>query len=272
MDLKEYNSVKNLTYLEYCDYLQDKYGISPVDYCHKESFNKRGDVTRTNYGLMVHHKYEDHAILLSTKCFAEQNPWEWQAKENLIYCDYLEHLFLHILITEYPSPDKNPNEEVGSGGIGYITKNLNDFWSLIFLPDYCEEYKIRGPLPWQQRCFNIVIGDIDVYFLLCERYFGEPPQIVKDIQNSKQFYKINKTLHSAYPDTISLKVENIERASKVRHYANLRDLTPEEKLEHRRKQNREYMRKCRANMTPEQREKERERKRKQRQKRRSKKT
>lgn len=27
MDLNEYNKVKNLNYLEYCDYLQNEYGI-----------------------------------------------------------------------------------------------------------------------------------------------------------------------------------------------------------------------------------------------------
>ena len=97
MNLVEYEKVKNLTYLEYCDYLQQKYGIGLSDYMTK-SWNKNSKVTRTKDGLLAHHKYEDHAIMLSTKEFAMQNPFEWQLAKNIVYCDYLEHLFLHILI------------------------------------------------------------------------------------------------------------------------------------------------------------------------------
>ena len=73
MNLVEYEKVKNLTYLEYCDYLQQKYGIGLSDYMTK-SWNKNSKVTRTKDGLLAHHKYEDHAIMLSTKEFAMQNP------------------------------------------------------------------------------------------------------------------------------------------------------------------------------------------------------
>ena len=39
MHLSEYEQIKNLTYLEYCDYLQKKYGIGKADYMTK-SYNK----------------------------------------------------------------------------------------------------------------------------------------------------------------------------------------------------------------------------------------
>ena len=99
MKLQEYEKVKDYTYLEYCDYLQEKYGIGFCDYMTK-NWNKNQKVTRTKDGLYVHHKYEDHAIMLSTKEYAMKNPYEWQLKENLVYCDFLEHLLLHILICE----------------------------------------------------------------------------------------------------------------------------------------------------------------------------
>jgi hypothetical protein len=35
MDLKEYEKVSGYTYLEYCDYLQEKYGIDLCDYMTK---------------------------------------------------------------------------------------------------------------------------------------------------------------------------------------------------------------------------------------------
>ena len=64
MNLKEYNEVKNLNYLEYCDYLQKKYRISQVPYFTKNG-SKNPKAKRTKDGLMIHHKMEDHAVLLS---------------------------------------------------------------------------------------------------------------------------------------------------------------------------------------------------------------
>ena len=115
MNIKEYEKVKNLTYLEYCEYLQEKYGIGLSDYMTK-SWNKNNKVTITKDGLLAHHKYEDRAIMLSNKEFAKNNPFEWQKAENIVYCDYLEHLLLHILICEYPSCDKNLFEDVALNG------------------------------------------------------------------------------------------------------------------------------------------------------------
>ena len=46
MNLQEYEKVKDFTYLEYCDYLQKKYGIGLSDYM-TMSWNKNNKVTRT---------------------------------------------------------------------------------------------------------------------------------------------------------------------------------------------------------------------------------
>ena len=159
MNLVEYEKVKNLTYLEYCDYLQQKYGIGLSDYMTK-SWNKNSKVTRTKDGLLAHHKYEDHAIMLSTKEFAMQNPFEWQLAKNIVYCDYLEHLFLHILICEYPSENQNDLEAVGIGGvINFIVPELNDLYS-----------GWEAGQAWRKNCHNLVINDKDVYLTLLKRF------------------------------------------------------------------------------------------------------
>ena len=68
--------------------------------------------------------------MLLNKNYARKNPYEWQKKENLIYCDFLEHLLLHVLIVAYPSKDKNEDEDVGIGGVlKHIVPQLNDFYS-----------------------------------------------------------------------------------------------------------------------------------------------
>ena len=159
MNLGEYEKVKDLTYLEYCDYLQQKYGIGLSDYMTK-SWNKNSKVTRTKDGLLAHHKYEDHAIMLSTKEFAMQNPFEWQLAKNIVYCDYLEHLLLHILICEYPAEDHNVLEAVGVGGvINFIVPELNDLYS-----------GWETGQAWRKNCHNLVINDKNVYLTLLKRF------------------------------------------------------------------------------------------------------
>lgn len=160
MDLNEYLKVKDFNYEEYCKHLQDKYGLSKVPFMTK-NFNKNPKVTRTKEGLICHHIYEDRAILLSKKEFAMKNPYEYQLAENLVYCDYLEHLFLHILICENPSKQKNKGEEVGVGGIlAFIVPELNDCYAGFKSK---QEYRIN--------LFNKVINDRDVYLLLLKRFY-----------------------------------------------------------------------------------------------------
>lgn len=159
MKQNEYDIVKNLNYLQYCEYLQNKYGVGLCDYFTK-SWSRNAKISRTNEGLFVHHKYEDHAIMLSTPNYAKENPFEWQTAKNMVYCDYLEHLYLHILICENPSPNKNKLDCVGIGGIiNYIVPQLNDLYS--------------GWVPkkaWLNSCFNLVKSDKDMYLTLLKRF------------------------------------------------------------------------------------------------------
>ena len=148
----EYMKVASMNYQEYCAYLQDKYGIPKYDYMTK-SFNKNPKVSRTSEGLVVHHMDEDKMIMLSEKKFAELCPFEWQKKERLVYCDYLEHLFLHVLICKYPSPDKEPNVDVGVGGVvNFIVPELNDVYS---------GWKTNQA--WRKACHDKIIDDENVF-------------------------------------------------------------------------------------------------------------
>lgn len=162
MDMLEYTKVKDLTYEGYCDYLQDKYGIGLSDYMTK-SFNKNPKVTRTKDGLFAHHKAEDKMVMLSQPEIARMCPIEWQSKENIVYCDYLEHLYLHILICKYPSKEKVDVAKVGIGGvINFLVPELNDIYS--------------GWTPnaaWKKNCTDKIVNDKDVYLVLIERFIRE---------------------------------------------------------------------------------------------------
>lgn len=176
MKLSEYREVEKITYAEYCDYLQNKYGIGLCDYM-RPSWTKNPKISRTKEGLYAHHKYEDRAIMLSHPEFAMLNPYEWQKKENIIYCNLLEHLYLHILICENPSEDKNENEMVGLGGIvNYIVPELNDVYS---------GWVSRQA--WQNTCHNAIIDDKDVYMVLLKRFkelYDNNPVIVNNLYSS----------------------------------------------------------------------------------------
>jgi hypothetical protein len=139
--------------------LQNKYGKGLSNYF-TPSWNKNLKVTRTKDGLLAHHKFEDHAIMLSNPDYAKNNPYEWQLAENIVYCDYLEHLFLHILICEYPAVDKNENEAVGIGGVvNYLVPELNDFYSGWVTSQ-----------AWRKNCYDKIKDDKDVYLALIKRF------------------------------------------------------------------------------------------------------
>ena len=171
--MAEFNQVKNMNYLQYCDYLQAKYGIGKYDYMTK-SFNKNPKCSRTKEGLVVHHKAENIMIMLSTKEIAERCPFEWQKKENLVYCDYLEHLLLHVLICKYPSKMANPHVDVGVGGVvNFIAPELNDVYSGWLTKQ-----------EWRKNCHLKIINDEAVYLEIMRMF----------VEWYKSLYKVNKQL------------------------------------------------------------------------------
>ena len=72
----------------------------------------------------------------------------------------LLHLFLHILICEYPAKNRNKFEAVGIGGIvNFIVPTLNDFYS-----------GWKSKLAWQQNCLSLIESDKEVYLTLLKRF------------------------------------------------------------------------------------------------------
>ncbi|MFL2020112.1 hypothetical protein [Weissella hellenica] len=112
MNIQELYDRENLSYKEYVAYLKDKYGDVVDDYYREKSYNRllngeikqptKGKFSRTVDGLITHHIKEDEYLNLSNiewiKAF--QYPYEAQAKENLVYCNLIEHAWLHMLIAE----------------------------------------------------------------------------------------------------------------------------------------------------------------------------
>lgn len=180
MNIEEYNKVEPLNYDEYCDYLKNKYG-KPVKAYFTEGYGKTR-ISRTGEGLFVHHIKEDTAIQLSVVAFAKKNPYEYQLPENLVYCDYLEHLLLHAKICLKRYPDmlnllaerkknnlRGPIQVLGIRGIScFLIPILNDIYS-----------GYESSLAWQKSCADKVRNDKEVYI-----------EILKYIQKNLKKYPL----------------------------------------------------------------------------------
>ena len=205
MKLSEYNNIKGHTYLEYCDYLQNKYGIGKENYMcisRNGKWRKNPKRSRTNEGLYAHHKYEDRIQNLGKTHIANRYPFEWQKPENLIYCDLLEHLYLHILICEYPS-DSAETDEVGINGIElFIAPELENL--------YNNNYKTKPQ--WQQNCHNLVKDDKDVYLILLQRFKENQRQREKEERDrERQREKEERERKKGKEKEIELKLEESKR-------------------------------------------------------------
>lgn len=149
MTINEYQNVKDFSYEGYCGYLNKKYGAVPRKY--GSSKNKRPDD-----GLFIHHVREDEVASLSNRKIALANDPAYQEPENLVYCNYLEHLLLHIMIGE---------ETAG-------TKNLGLNGPFVFIVPALKNYFERG---WKNEKINAgyysaIEGNKEVYDILLKRY------------------------------------------------------------------------------------------------------
>ena len=163
MNFSEYGTVKGYSYNDYCAYLQNKYGLSPCNY----TFGGGGKDKRSSDGLELHHIKENKITGLSNKEKASNYPIEYQQPQNLCYCDYLEHMLLHIMIFE-EDLEKNSDMDIMGilGVINHMVERLNDF--------YCND--LVGYKDYELNAYHKVKDDVDVYLKIIERIFNSTPK------------------------------------------------------------------------------------------------
>jgi hypothetical protein len=123
-----------MTYDEYIAYLRDKYGSSQYDsYIGGQcaSFDQR--IYRRKEGLCIHHVAEQCLVDFQTLIdidFARSRPFDLQRADNFIYCNYLEHLLLHVKIAldDICVIDRR-SPRIDSGGAKMIWKELNQYYA-----------------------------------------------------------------------------------------------------------------------------------------------
>ena len=135
----EVQFLRSLKYMDLCEYLQRKYGVPQGDYFLSESCATPNlKIKRSDEGLFIHHIKECEFPDLSKKEMALMKPYEYQRAINLVYCNYFEHLILHIdivleymtkeFIGIYPNIKKPGIVVVGMGGlVNYILPEIVDY-------------------------------------------------------------------------------------------------------------------------------------------------
>lgn len=134
--LDEYLNLLNLDYDEAIDLLLKKYGEANDDYFREKSYQKfldgeikaitQGKYKRTKEGLYCHHIAENKYIDMTKGPYIKmQNiPFKYQTKEYLVYCNLIEHMILHVIIT------KETGGQFGKGGYVNFTRPLVNQWMI----------------------------------------------------------------------------------------------------------------------------------------------
>ena len=142
-----------MTYFELCDYYKKKYGLVPYPYfCNETCRSRQSKNSRTKDGLVIHHIGENELFELSStgtlspdylkdEYFGGSLPnyWAYQQPDMLCYCNYLEHLLLHVKIRD---------EFHNDGGSSTIIRHINDW---ILHPINVE---------WNKNCYDVIKNEL----------------------------------------------------------------------------------------------------------------
>ena len=201
-------------YEELLNDLKKKYGAPKDSYfINGVAYNPRKSIKRSKEGLFIHHDREDTVIMLSS---AEQNkkhnyPFAWHNPENLTYCNFLEHLMLHILIATRKDGVLNMElkQETGSGGITtFMAPQINTYISGAYL------YKME----WLVTALSIFDDpkNVESYFL-CLEYFVEnyngiiypnKEALIKALSLPDRMVSIDSKVYSIYEEKIYKRLNN----------------------------------------------------------------
>lgn len=218
---RKYNYYKGLLNLSYSDMVQhliEKHGEVIDNYYKEKSYNKflngeiksiaSGNYTKTKEGLYCHHIMENEYENISNKEYIAhyKYPYEYHHKENLVYCDLIEHLILHALIT------KETNGDRGFKGL------------VVFLMPTVEEWYIDGDEPrvlWMQLCRERAFLSKEY----TEKLLSDVDELLKDVE----VYK--KILEEIREEEREEKRRELEREERVQRMIKQKEIMLEERVQ-----------------------------------------
>ena len=168
MKSRELKLEEEMSYTDQVAYLLKKYGKARYDYFLDDvSWIRSQYVSRTKEGLFCHHIDEYEIPTLSDPQIAREHSFLHQKADHLVYCNYLEHLLLHMKIG-YDRFLRNHDvlndpalfTEFLTHGVVMITREFNTLIT--------EE---GSDALWQERCFDV-----------CRKYIPDYPELLRDFQ------------------------------------------------------------------------------------------
>ena len=201
MNCKELKNELKMTYGELQCYLIQKYGSAKYNYfVSSECKSKNKKISRTSEGLYCHHMDEDKGGNLGNPLKAKMQPFEWQKKERLVYCNILEHLILHmkIAILRQKKILETPKEIADfftTGGIFMICEEIND----MFMNEGTR-------VAWKKRCFEEIKENYEDYIFLIKSFMNYIETDYKGDKMESAFLVPGSKVHLVDGDCEILKV------------------------------------------------------------------
>ena len=152
-----------MSYYELQSYLLNKYGSAKYDYfATSECRSKNKKISRTAEGLYCHHMDEDKGGNLASPDAARKQPFEWQKKERLVYCNIIEHLLLHIKIAilrqkKMLNKPLDVHDFFTTGGIFQLCAEINELF-----------VKGESNSGWRSACYERIKENYEDYILLLQ--------------------------------------------------------------------------------------------------------
>ncbi len=207
--LTEYRRLLNMSYDELVGYLKSKYGQVKDDYYKEKSYTRflkgeiksptKGNFSNTLNGLYCHHINEDKILNLTNPNYYKDYkvPFINHQRDNLVYCDLIEHLILHATIR------KESNNELSNGGYETILGIVIDW--------FYDENKPR--LEWMVNCFNksfLKKEDVKTLILELDIFLNEQ----RDLQNYIYRLKDPKFIEKYIP-TLPLDTQKVVKKTLI---------------------------------------------------------
>ena len=167
MDSSEILAEMEMNYDDLVAYLLGKYGQAQYDYFLTDKcVSKNRKVTRTSEGLLCHHIDENIHDDLSEPHYAIKSPFASQKADRLVYCNYIEHLLLHIQIGKdrywkTHSTIRSPASFSAfiMPGMHYLCYDLNELYD-----------KDGSVLEWKMRCYRKVEENFNDYVFILKSF------------------------------------------------------------------------------------------------------
>ena len=219
MDKSEILKEIKMPHAELLDYLLNKYGPAKSDYfATPECRSKSKKISRTSEGLYCHHMDEDKGGNLSKSASAIMQPFEWQKKERLVYCNALEHLILHmkIAVLRHNEELKKPTDIDSfftTHGINMICTDIND----MFINE-------GTSIKWRKRCYEEFRDNYTDYVQMIKGLMLYIEKAYTGEKEKDAFLKIGSCVHYADGDAEIIKIS--KRKDKILlHCENGKDLS-----------------------------------------------